>query len=43
MGSRTMYLGGDSYVRKDKLAAGDAVLPPGQQPDRHVRVRQPVL
>jgi len=28
-----MYLGGDSYVRKDKLAAGDPVLPTGQQPD----------
>jgi creatinine amidohydrolase len=28
-----MYLGGDSYVRKDKLAAGDPVLPPGQRPD----------
>jgi creatinine amidohydrolase/Fe(II)-dependent formamide hydrolase-like protein len=28
-----MYLGGDSYVRKDKLVAGDPVLPPGQQPD----------
>lgn len=28
-----MYLGGDSYVRKDKLTAGDPVLPPGQQPD----------
>lgn len=28
-----MYLGGDSYVRKDKLTAGDPVLPPGQRPD----------
>jgi creatinine amidohydrolase len=28
-----MYLGGDSYVRKDKLVAGDPVLPAGQQPD----------
>ena len=28
-----MYLGGESYVRKDKLAAGDPVLPPGQPPD----------
>ncbi|MFL6514037.1 MAG: creatininase family protein [Chthoniobacterales bacterium] len=28
-----MYLGGDAYVRKDKLMAGDPVLKPGQQPD----------
>ena len=28
-----MYLGSDSYVRRDKLAAGDPVRPPGQQPD----------
>jgi creatinine amidohydrolase/Fe(II)-dependent formamide hydrolase-like protein len=27
-----MYLGGDSYVRKDKLVAGDPVLSPGQKP-----------
>ena len=31
--SLLMYLGGDTYVRKDKLVAGDPVLPPGQQPD----------
>ena len=24
-----MYLGGDAWVRKDKMAAGDPVLPPG--------------
>lgn len=28
-----MYLGGDSYVRRDKLVPGDPVLPAGQQPD----------
>lgn len=28
-----MYLGGDAYVRRDMLMAGDPVLPPGQQPD----------
>ena len=27
-----MYLGGDAYVRKDKLAAGDPVVARGQQP-----------
>jgi len=32
-----MYFGGDAYVRKDKLVAGDPVLPPGQQPDPSVR------
>ena len=31
--SLLMYLGGDTYVRRDKLVAGDPVLPPGQQPD----------
>ena len=29
-----MYLGGDNYVRRHKLAAGDPLLLPGQQPDR---------
>ncbi len=28
-----MFLGGDSYVRRDKLVAGDPVVAPGQQPD----------
>jgi creatinine amidohydrolase len=28
-----MYLGGDKYIRKDKLAAGDPVLEPGQKRD----------
>jgi len=27
-----MYLGGEAYVRKDKLVAGDPVISPGQQP-----------
>ena len=31
--SLLMYLGGDAYVRRDKLVAGDPVLPTGQQPD----------
>jgi creatinine amidohydrolase/Fe(II)-dependent formamide hydrolase-like protein len=31
--STLMYLGGDAYVRKDKLVAGDPVLPEGQKPD----------
>lgn len=31
--SLLMYLGGDAYVRTDKLAAGDPVFPAGQQPD----------
>jgi creatinine amidohydrolase len=31
--SLLMFLGGDSYVRRDKLVAGDPVVPPGQQPD----------
>ena len=31
--SLLMYLGGDAYVRRDKLVAGDPVLPPGRQPD----------
>ncbi len=31
--SLLMFLGGDSYVRRDKLVAGDPVLAPGQQPD----------
>ncbi|MFL6594427.1 MAG: creatininase family protein [Chthoniobacterales bacterium] len=32
--SLLMYLGGDTYVRRDKLAAGDPVILTGQQPDR---------
>ena len=28
-----MFLGGDVYVRRDKLVAGDPVVAPGQQPD----------
>jgi creatinine amidohydrolase len=28
-----MYLGGDQYVRRDKLVAGDPVVRPGQKPD----------
>jgi creatinine amidohydrolase len=28
-----MYLGGDAYVRKDQLVAGDPVVPPGRQTD----------
>jgi creatinine amidohydrolase len=32
--SLLMFLGGDSYVRRDKLVAGDPVVAPGQQPDR---------
>lgn len=31
--SLLMYLGGDAYVRKDKLVAGDPVLPAGQPRD----------
>ena len=31
--SLLMFLGGDSYVRRDKLVAGDPVAAPGQQPD----------
>jgi len=31
--SLMMYLGGSAWVRKDKLVAGDPVLPPGTQPD----------
>ena len=31
--SLLMFLGGDSYVRRDKLVAGDPLVPPGQQPD----------
>lgn len=27
--SLMMYLGGDAWVRKDKMTAGDPVLPPG--------------
>ena len=30
--SLLMFLGGDSYVRRDKLVAGDPVVAPGQQP-----------
>jgi creatinine amidohydrolase/Fe(II)-dependent formamide hydrolase-like protein len=32
-----MYLGADSYVRKDKIVAGDPVTPPGQQADPGTR------
>jgi len=28
-----MYLGGDAWVRKDKMVAGDPVLPAGVRPD----------
>jgi hypothetical protein len=28
-----MYLGGDAWVRKDKMVAGDPVLPPGTPRD----------
>jgi creatinine amidohydrolase len=31
--SLLMFLGGDSYVRRDKLVAGDPVVAPGQQPN----------
>jgi creatinine amidohydrolase/Fe(II)-dependent formamide hydrolase-like protein len=31
--SLMMYLGGDAWVRKDKMVAGDPVLPPGTQRD----------
>jgi len=31
--SELMYLGGDKYVRKDKLVSGDPVLAPGQKQD----------
>jgi creatinine amidohydrolase/Fe(II)-dependent formamide hydrolase-like protein len=31
--SLMMYLGGNAWVRKDKLVAGDPVLPPGAQRD----------
>jgi creatinine amidohydrolase/Fe(II)-dependent formamide hydrolase-like protein len=31
--SLLMYLGGDTYVRRDKLVAGDPVLRPGEKPD----------
>jgi creatinine amidohydrolase len=31
--SELMYLGGDKYIRKDKIAAGDPVLTPGQKRD----------
>jgi creatinine amidohydrolase len=36
--SLLLFLGGDSYVRRDKLVTGDPVVPPGQQPDRTKRV-----
>jgi creatinine amidohydrolase/Fe(II)-dependent formamide hydrolase-like protein len=39
-----MFLGGDSYVRRDKLVAGDPVIAPGQQPDTaKVRVNNGVI
>jgi creatinine amidohydrolase len=31
--SELMYLGGDQYIRKDKIVAGDPVLAPGQKRD----------
>src|SRR5207247_6707975 len=31
--SELMYLGGDKYIRKDKMVAGDPVLEPGQKRD----------
>jgi creatinine amidohydrolase len=31
--SELLYLGGDTYVRRDKLVAGDPVVPPGQVSD----------
>jgi creatinine amidohydrolase len=34
--SELMYLGGDKYVRKNKIVAGDPVLPAGQQRDPKV-------
>jgi len=34
--SELMYLGGDAYVRKDKIVAGDPVLAPGQKRDPNV-------
>jgi creatinine amidohydrolase/Fe(II)-dependent formamide hydrolase-like protein len=34
--SELLYLGGDQYVRKDKIVAGDPVLPPGQKRDPNV-------
>lgn len=34
--SELMYLGGDKYVRKNKIVAGDPVLAPGQQRDPNV-------
>jgi len=34
--SELMYLGGDNYVRKDKIVAGDPVLAPGQKRDPNV-------
>ena len=34
--SSLMYLGGDAYVRRDKIVAGDPVLAPGQKRDPNV-------
>jgi creatinine amidohydrolase/Fe(II)-dependent formamide hydrolase-like protein len=34
--SLMMYLGGDDWVRRDKMVAGDPVLPPGAAPDPSV-------
>jgi creatinine amidohydrolase len=34
--SLMMYLGGDAWVRRDKMVAGDPVLPPGTQRDPSV-------
>lgn len=31
--SLMMYLGGDAWVRRDKMVAGDPVLPRGTRPD----------
>lgn len=32
--SLMMYLGGDAWIRKDQIVAGDPVPPPGERPDR---------
>ena len=36
--SELMYLGEDKYIRKDKIVAGDPVLPPGQKRDPQARL-----
>jgi creatinine amidohydrolase len=40
--STLMYLGGDAYVRKDQLVAGDPVLPEGQPDPNQPRVNNGV-